>query len=152
MNQAPDFQLPDSNGKKRTLKEFRGKYIVLYFYPKDDTPGCTLEGRDFTARIKEFESLNTVVIGISTDSPESHCNFSEKYKLGIILLSDQTKEVVKKYGVWEKQLLFLKLFYGVSRTTFLINPQGVIIHTWKKVTVNGHVEEVLEKIKELRKK
>lgn len=148
---AIDFCLPDENGKKVCLKDFKGKWIVLYFYPKDNTSGCTLEARDFSKHIEEFEKMNAVVIGISPDSIESHKKFKEKHDLKVILLSDESKEVLKNYGVWKLKKMYGRNYYGVERSTFILSPDGEIIYEWRKVRVKGHVEDVLEKLKEVIK-
>ena len=145
---AHDFCLPDENGKKRCLEDFRGKWIVLYFYPKDNTTGCTKEAKDFSQYIEEFEKLNAVVIGISPDSIESHKKFKEKHGLKVILLSDESKETLQKYGVWQLKKMYGRSYYGVVRSTFLIDPDGNIVYEWKRVKVKGHVEDVLKKLKE----
>ena len=145
---APDFCLPDENGKEICLHDFKEKWIVLYFYPKDNTTGCTKEAKDFTEYIEEFEKLNAVVIGISPDSMQSHKKFREKHGLKVLLLSDENKEVLKKYGVWQLKKMYGREYYGVVRSTFLINGEGNIVHEWRRVKVKGHVEEVLKKLKE----
>ena len=145
---AHDFCLPDENGKKRCLKDFRGKWVVLYFYPKDNTTGCTKEAKDFSQYIEEFEKLNAVVIGISPDSIESHKKFKEKHGLKVILLSDESKETLQKYGVWQLKKMYGRSYYGVMRSTFLIDPDGNIVYEWRRVKVKGHVEDVLKKLKE----
>ncbi|KAA0006504.1 MAG: peroxiredoxin, partial [Thermoplasmata archaeon] len=134
--------------KKRCLKDFRGKWVVLYFYPKDNTTGCTKEAKDFSQYIEEFEKLNAVVIGISPDSIESHKKFKEKHGLKVILLSDESKETLQKYGVWQLKKMYGRSYYGVVRSTFLIDPDGNIVYEWKRVKVKGHVEDVLKKLKE----
>ncbi len=144
---ASSFCLKDASGEKVCLKDFLGKKVVLYFYPKDNTPGCTLEAIDFTANKKEFEKLNSVVLGISRDSCESHRKFSEKHSLSIILLSDPDLKVQKKYGVWGKKKFMGREFMGTIRTTFLINEKGKITKVWEKVKVKGHVQEVLEELR-----
>jgi len=146
-----DFCLPNQNGKNVCLKDFRGKWVVVYFYPKDDTPGCTIEAIDFTRNIKDFEKLNAKVLGISADSGKSHCSFIEKHDLKIELLSDAEKKVIKQFGVWGKKKLYGKEYEGIIRSTFLINPEGKLAHEWKNMKVENHVEQVLNKIKELRK-
>ena len=145
-----DFCLPDENGKKICLKDFEGKWIILYFYPKDSTSGCTKEAIDFSEHIDDFKKMNAVVIGISPDSQQSHKKFIEKYNLKIILLSDEEHKVLQKYGVWQLKKMYGREYYGVVRSTFLINPDGKIVHEWRKVKVKGHVEEVLQKLKEVR--
>jgi len=146
--EAPNFCLPDENGNNVCLKDFRGKWVVLYFYPKDNTPGCTKEALDFSERLGEFEKLNAVVIGISPDSTTSHKRFKEKKGIKVKLLSDTEKEVIKKYGVWQLKKMYGREYYGVVRTTFLIDPEGKVAHIWKKVKVKGHADKVLEKVKE----
>ena len=144
------FCLQNQNGKNVCLKDFLGKWVVVYFYPKDNTTGCTIEAIDFSGKIKEFEKLNAKILGISADSKESHCNFIEKQNLKIELLSDTEKKVIKQFGAWGKKKLYGKEYEGIIRSTFLINPDGKIAKEWKSVRVEGHVEEVLEKIKELK--
>lgn len=139
---APEFCLKDQSGKDFCLKDARGNWLVLYFYPKDNTPGCTVEAIDFTGRAGEFERLGAEIVGISTDSVESHVRFIEKRELGIRLLSDADKKTVESYGV--KGLLM------TVRSTFLIDPEGKIREIWEKVKVGGHVEDVLKKLSELK--
>ena len=146
---AEDFCLPSEDGDV-CLKDYRGKYVVLYFYPKDNTSGCTREAMDFTNLKEEFERLSAVIIGISKDSLQSHKRFREKHSLGIILLSDTEKKVVQKYGVWKKKKLYGREYYGVERTTFLIDPDGRVVKIWPKVKVKDHVEEVLEFLKKIK--
>lgn len=145
---APNFTLKDSEGKKVSLKDFAGKKVVLYFYPKDMTSGCTKEACDFRDNFPNFEKIKAVVIGISPDSVESHKKFKEKYNLPFILLSDENKEIVQKYGVWKEKSLYGKKYMGVERTTFIIDEEGKIIKKFPKVKVNGHVEEVLKLLSE----
>lgn len=145
---APTFSLPDQDGKKVSLTNLKGKWVVLYFYPKDDTPGCTMEAIDFTKELKEFEKLHAVVLGISPDSPASHCEFLEKHTLGVQLLSDESKKTLEEYGVWKKKNMYGRKYMGVERTTFLIDPNGKIAHIWNKVNVPGHIEEVKKTLKE----
>ncbi|MFX0204937.1 MAG: thioredoxin-dependent thiol peroxidase [Candidatus Hodarchaeota archaeon] len=144
-----DFCLPDQNNYEICLKNFQGKWVVLYFYPKDNTPGCTLEARDFSAHVKEFEELNAVILGISPDSTNSHEKFCNKHNLAITLLSDPTHEIIEKYGVWKLKQFRGKKYMGVVRSTFLIDPNGIIAFIWPKVSVKGHAEEVKEKITSL---
>jgi thioredoxin-dependent peroxiredoxin len=140
--EAPAFCLPDSDGKKTCLSEFRGKWVVLYFYPKDNTPGCTLEAMQFSQAMEEFAKLRAQVIGISQDSPESHLKFIERHDLTVLLLSDTSHEVLKLYDAWQPKTMFGKEFLGTTRTTFLIDPRGVIVKVWRKVSVKGHAEVV----------
>lgn len=148
-DKAPAFQLDNQDGEKVGLVDLKGRYVVLYFYPKDNTPGCTIEAIDFTARVKDFDALNAEVLGVSPDTPRSHCNFIDKQHLQIALLSDPEHEVLEKYGVWQKKKNYGKEYEGVVRSTFLIDPEGVIAHIWSPVKVEGHAEAVLEKIKSL---
>ncbi len=141
-DKAPDFCLPDKDNKEICLKEFQGKFIIVYFYPKDNTPGCTTEAIGFTGILPELQKLNTEVIGISPDSPESHAKFIEKKKLTVTLLSDDKKEVLKKWGAWGLKKFRGKTYMGVIRSTYLVNPEGKIAHTWPKVSVKGHPEDV----------
>ena len=148
MNLALDFCLPDHSGKEHCLKDYAGKWVVLYFYPKDNTSGCTREAKEFTEMKEEFEKLGAVIIGVSKDSPKSHAKFIEKHNLGILLLSDENHEVIEKYGAWGKKKNYGREYYGTVRSTFLIDPSGKIIKEWKKVRVAGHVEKVLNTLKE----
>jgi len=149
-DKAPDFLLKDQNNKLTSLKNFKNKWLVLYFYPKDNTPGCTIEAIDFTKHLPIFQDLNAEVVGVSPDSPESHCGFIEKQKLEITLLSDHEHKMLKDYNVWKEKRFLLKKFMGVERTTYLIDLKGIIQHIWNKVQAKGHVEEVKEKLKELQ--
>ncbi len=146
---APDFCLPDYRGEEHCLRDYRGKWVVLYFYPKDNTSGCTREAKDFTEKKEEFEKLGAVIVGISKDSPKSHARFREKHNLNILLLSDENHEVIEKYGAWGKKKNYGREYFGTVRSTFLISPEGKIVHVWRKVRVNGHVDEVLKKLKEV---
>jgi peroxiredoxin Q/BCP len=148
---APLFTLPDKEGEKFSLAGHKGSWVVLYFYPKDDTPGCTTEARDFSVAMEEFTNKGAVILGISPDSPKSHEKFTDKYDIKITLLSDETKEVMEKYGVWRKKKMYGKEYWGVYRSTFLINPEGKITHIWYKVKVDGHVDEVKRKLTEFIK-
>ncbi len=142
--QAPKFSLPDKDGNIISLNGFKDKWVVLYFYPKDNTPGCTIEAIDFTSSLKEFKKLNTVILGVSPDSPKSHLNFCNKHNLEVNLLSDQDHKTMENYGVWQLKNLFGIKHHGVVRSTFLIDPQGKISHIWRKVKVKGHIKEVKE--------
>ena len=139
---APDFCLPDKDNKEVCLKDFKNKYIIVYFYPKDNTPGCTTEAIGFTGILPDLQKLDANVVGISPDSPESHSKFAEKKNLKVSLLSDPEKEVLKKYGAWGLKKFRGKTYMGVIRSTFLVDPKGKIAHVWPKVSVKGHAEEV----------
>ena len=148
---TPSFCLPNQNGKEICLSDFKDKWVVVYFYPKDDTPGCTIEAIDFTKKLKEFEKLNAKILGVSADSEESHCKFMEKHKLKIDLLSDVDKKVINQFGAWGKKMMYGKEYFGILRSTFLINPGGKLAYEWKKVKAEGHADEVLEKIREMKR-
>ena len=140
---APPFKLPSENGETVSLASLKGGKIVLYFYPKDDTSGCTKEAIAFTGLKKKFEAAGATVIGVSPDSPESHAKFSKKHKLGLTLLSDEAKEMLQAYGVWTEKSMYGRKYMGVERTTFLIDGKGRIARVWNKVKVDGHADEVL---------
>lgn len=144
---APDFTLPRDGGSDVTLSAYRGQKVVLYFYPKDNTPGCTTEALDFTARKDAFEAAGTVVFGISKDSVKKHENFCQKHSLGIPLLSDADGTVCEDYGVWQEKQMYGKTHMGIVRATFLIDEDGTIARVWPKVKVDGHADEVLEAVK-----
>ncbi len=148
---APNFTLPSDEGTNITLSELKGKNVVLYFYPKDDTPGCTIEAQDFSKNIKAFEKSDTIVLGISKDSVKSHCKFIEKYNLAFHLLADESTETCQKYEVFKEKSMMGKKYMGIERSTFLINKIGKIVKIWREVKVNGHVDEVLEALKEIEK-
>ena len=143
-DRAPDFSLPSHEGTMFHLGEQRGKKVILYFYPKDNTPGCTREACSFQDHLAVVRKKNAVVVGVSTDSLRSHTSFAEKYGLSFPLLSDEKKEVVKRYGVWKKKSLYGKTYYGIERTTFIIDENGTIANIFSKVKVDGHLNEVLE--------
>ncbi len=145
---APSFSVFDSNGVKVSLSDFKGRKVVLYFYPKDNTSGCTKEACDFRDFFPDFKKLKAAVIGISPDSVESHKKFVQKLNLPFILLSDEKKEVVQKYGVWKEKSMYGKKYMGVERTTFVINEEGKIVKIFPKVKVDGHVEEVIRALKD----
>jgi peroxiredoxin Q/BCP len=147
---APPFCLLDQNGENVCLESFRGKWVVLYFYPKDNSKSCTLEALSFTDNIKSFKELGAVVIGVSPDSVKSHKNFAHKHNLDLILLSDPEHKVLNQYNVWKMKKMYGKEYMGVVRITFLINPEGQIENEWTKVRVKGHVEEVKQKLIELK--
>ena len=150
-SKAPEFSLPDKDNKYINLIDFKGKYVILYFYPKDNTPGCTTEAIGFTGILPSLQTLDAVVIGISPDSPESHAKFIEKKNLKVILLSDVDKKVINKYGKWGKVKFGGKEYMSVIRSTFLIDPEGNIAHIWPKVSVKGHPEDVKRVLKDLSK-
>ncbi len=144
---APAFTLVSEEGKKVSLKDFEGKKVVLYFYPKDNTSGCTSEACDFRDSHPDFKKLKTVVLGVSADSIESHRKFSDKLDLPFKLLSDPEKKVIQKYGVWKEKSMYGKKYMGIERTTFIIDAKGKIQKIFPKVKVKGHVENVLEELK-----
>lgn len=147
---APDFVGTDQQGNRVSLGDLKGKKVILYFYPKDNTPGCTLEAVYFSKALAEFKALGTEILGVSADSVESHCGFAEKHDLAITLLSDVERKSLEAYGVWKKKSLYGKSFLGISRTTFIIDPDGRIAHVWPKVKVPGHADDVKKKLRELR--
>lgn len=146
---APAFKLPSSGGKDVSLSSLKGKKAVLYFYPKDDTSGCTREAIDFTALLDKFAKANTRVFGISPDPVKKHAKFIEKHELGVELLSDETKSMLESYGVWAEKSMYGRKYMGVVRTTVLIDEKGKINRIWNKVKVSGHAEEVLEAAKSI---
>ncbi len=148
-DKAPSFELKDQSGRIRSLEEFMGRWIVLYFYPKDNTPGCTQEACDFSLNIADFEGLKSLVIGISKDSVESHKKFADEFNLKIILLSDPGHEIIEKYGVWREKKFMGKTSLGIVLTSFIFGRDGKIAHAWDNVSVKGHIEEVRMKLKEL---
>ena len=143
-----DFALPASNGETVKLSDYRGKHVVLYFYPKDMTPCCTTQACDFRDYSKEFENLDAVILGISPDPISKHEKFIEKHGLPFLLLSDENHEVAEQFGVWKLKKNFGKEYMGIERSTFIIDRDGVLVKEWRKVKVNGHVEETLNYIKE----
>jgi peroxiredoxin Q/BCP len=145
---APDFTLPASNGETVSLSDFQGKHVVLYFYPKDMTPGCTTEACDFRDQHEKFAELDAVIIGVSPDPVERHAKFIEKHGLPFLLLADEHHEAAELYGVWKLKKNFGKEYMGIERSTFLINKEGVLVKEWRKVKVKGHVEEALQFLKE----
>ena len=147
---VPDFCLPNQDEEEICFRDIKGRWIILYFYPKDNTPGCTTEACDFTEALPDLEALNAIVLGVSPDSPKKHRNFIEKKGLGITLLSDEEKELCKKFGVWQLKKNYGREYMGVVRSTFLIDPDGKIAAKWEKVRVKGHVEEVKSKLSELQ--
>ncbi|MDP5274880.1 thioredoxin-dependent thiol peroxidase [Chengkuizengella axinellae] len=146
---VPDFTLPASNGQDVSLSDFRGKNVVIYFYPKDMTPGCTTESCDFRDFHGDYTKLNTEVIGISPDDLKSHDKFIGKHDLPFLLLSDVEKKVCEMFGVWVLKKMYGREYMGVERSTFLINSDGVLVKEWRKVRVKEHVQKVLEAVREL---
>jgi peroxiredoxin Q/BCP len=140
---APDFSLADEAGQLHSLAEFRGKNVVLYFYPQDDTPGCTKEACDFRDREADFSGKNAVIVGVSPDAADSHQRFREKYGLPFLLLADPAKQAVGLYDVWREKSFGGKTFFGVERSTFLIDERGVLRAEFRHVKVDGHVEQML---------
>jgi peroxiredoxin Q/BCP len=149
--EAPDFELPMENEETFKLSELRGKPVVVYFYPKDDTTGCTAEAKDFSRLAGDFKELGVAVIGISPDSPESHRTFAKKYDIKVRLAADADKAVAMAYAVWVERSMYGRRFMGVERSTFLVDAQGKIAKIWRKVKVSGHADEVLATAKALCK-
>ncbi len=143
-DKAPKFDLPQDGGGNLNLASFKGMKLILYFYPKDDTTGCTLEAIDFTALKGDFANAGAVVVGVSPDSCASHTKFKNKHKLDVALLADEAKEMLQAYGVWAEKSMYGRTYMGVVRTTFLIGADGKIARIWNKVKVAGHAAEVLE--------
>ncbi|UII57829.1 thioredoxin-dependent thiol peroxidase [Cytobacillus spongiae] len=145
---APDFEVEASNGEKVKLSDFRGKNVVLYFYPKDMTPGCTTQACDFRDQHESFKEVNAVILGVSPDPLNRHDKFIEKHGLPFLLLSDEDHQLAEAYDVWKLKKNFGKEYMGIERSTFLIDRDGKLIKEWRKVKVKGHVEEALTYIKE----
>ncbi len=142
-SRCPEFSMPTADGSEISLKSLLGKNFVLYFYPKDDTPGCTTEAIGFSELIPEFEATNTVIVGVSKDTPVKHGRFIDKHNLKVILGSDESGEVCKKFGVWVKKKLYGREYMGIERATYLIDESGIIKNIWRRVKVKGHVDAVL---------
>ena len=145
---APDFTLADDSGQKVKLSDFKGKKVVLYFYPKDDTPGCTKEACNFRDGFAEIKSRGAIVLGVSADSVDSHKKFKSKFELNFPLLADPDKKMIENYGVWKEKSMYGRKYMGIERTTFVIDPQGKISHIFPKVKVVEHYDEVLEALGE----
>lgn len=145
---APDFTLPASNGETVSLHDFAGKNIILYFYPKDMTPGCTTQACDFRDQYESFSDLNVVILGVSGDSASRHTKFIEKHGLPFSLLVDEDHKVCEQYGVWKLKKMYGREYMGIERSTFLIDENGIVIKEWRKVRVKNHIEEVLTYIRE----
>src|SRR5450755_500758 len=150
-DKAPEFTLPDQNGKEVSLKDFRSSYVVLYFYPRADTPGCTVEACEFRDAYKKIEKTGAVILGISPDTPKAQKKFEEKYTLPFTLLADADKKVCNLYGMMQEKNMYGKKVMGVARTTFIIGPDGKVKHIFHKVKPQGHAEEVLEYLKSAMK-
>lgn len=144
---APDFRLKDQTGTVHSLAEYAGMHVLLYFYPKDDTPGCTTEACSFRDRLNELKGKNVQVLGVSVDDEKSHKKFADKYQLNFPLLADTDKQVVANYGVWQEKSMYGKKYMGIVRESFLIGPDGVILKHYEKVKPETHVEEVLNDIR-----
>ena len=151
-SQAPNFKLLSTSKEIYSLKDSLGKYVVIYFYPKDDTPGCTIETNDFNKLLSKFEKLECEIYGISKDNIKSHDKFRDKYRIKFNLLADEEIKILKKYKVWGKKKFMGREFMGINRTTFLIDKKGMIIKIWENVKVKDHAKEVLETLREFSKK
>ncbi len=145
---APAFSLINEQGNTVTLDDYKGKYVVLYFYPKDMTPGCTTEACDFRDAYEDFSSLNAVILGVSMDDANRHTKFIEKHGLPFSLLVDEDHTVAESYNVWVLKKMYGKEYMGIERSTFLINQEGIVVKEWRKVRVKNHIEEVLESIRQ----
>ena len=148
---APEFSLMNEQGNLETLEHYKGKYVVLYFYPKDMTPGCTTEACDFRDAYAEFSDLNAVILGVSADDANKHTKFIEKYGLPFSLLVDEDHAVSESYNVWVLKKMYGKEYMGIERSTFLINPDGIVVREWRKVKVKNHINEVLNSIRQEEK-
>ena len=151
-SKAPSFSLPSTSNNEYSLKDSLGKYIVLYFYPKDDTPGCTIETNDFNKLLAKFKKLNCEILGISKDNLKSHNKFRDKYKIKFDLLADEELKVLKKYKVWGKKKFMGREFMGIIRSTYLIDKKGKILKVWDNVKVKDHAKEVLKTLQNIIKK
>ncbi len=151
-DKAPDFVLPSDDGGDIRLADLRGQIVVLYFYPKDDTSGCTSEAKGFTEAQSDFDAMGAVVVGVSKDSVKSHGKFRQKYGLSVRLGSDVEGEMIERYGVWVEKSMYGRKYMGIERATFLIDSEGVIRQLWRKVSVTGHVQAVLTAARGLKAK
>ena len=147
---APNFSIPDQNGKTIELEHLLDKWTVVYFYPRDDTPGCTVEAKEFSDLSDKFNEHGAAIYGISPDTEAKHCKFIEKHDLSVELLADTEKTMLSDYGVWQEKSMYGKTYMGVVRTTYLINPAGEIAEAWTKVKAKGHAEAVLKRLVELK--
>lgn len=145
-DEAPEFQLKDDTGKEVALSDFKGKTVVLYFYPKDDTPGCTKEACDFRDRYQQFRKKGAAILGVSRDDVDSHARFKKKFDLPFPLLSDESGAVTKAYGVWVEKSMYGKTYWGIERSTFVIGGDGILREIIRKVKVDGHINELLAKV------
>jgi len=149
-SQAPEFCLPNQDDVEICLRDLRGKWVVLYFYPKDNTPGCTTEACEFTEAEPEFSDMDAVILGVSADSTQKHRNFIEKKSLGITLLSDESTQMMQEYGVWQLKKNYGREYMGIVRSTYIIDPEGKVAEVWEKVRVKEHVANVKARLKELQ--
>ncbi len=149
-SKAPDFCLPNQDDVEICLRDLQGKWIVLYFYPKDNTPGCTTEACEFTEAEPEFSDMDAVILGVSADSTRKHRNFIEKKDLGITLLSDESTQMMQEYGVWQLKKNYGREYMGIVRSTYIIDPEGKVAYVWEKVRVKDHVAQVKARLKELQ--
>lgn len=147
---VPQFSLPDQNGKIHNINDYKDQWVILYFYPKDLTPGCTTEACNFQEALPDFNAIDAVIFGISKDSPEQHKKFVSKYNLQFSLLSDEHSDVCEKFGVWQKKSNYGKEYMGIVRSTFLVNPEGKIARVYPKVNVKEHHQEILNDLKTLK--
>ena len=149
-DKAPSFKLPNQNRNIVKLSDFSGKWLVVYFYPRDDTPGCTIEAKEFTDSKKDFEENGATIMGVSPDNETKHCKFIDKHGLKINLLADCEKSMLSDYGVWQEKSMYGKTYMGVVRTTYLIDPDGNIAGAWTKVKAKGHADAVLKRLIDIR--
>jgi len=147
---APNFELPNQDEKIKNIENYNGKWLVTYFYPRDDTPGCTVEAQEFTEELDNFTNENAVIVGVSPDNAAKHCKFINKHELGVELLADTEKTMLSDYGVWQEKKMYGKTYMGVVRTTYLIDPNGLVAEVWTKVKARGHAKSVLERLKEIK--
>lgn len=149
-NSVPQFSLPDQDGKIHDIKDYKGQWVIIYFYPKDLTPGCTTEACNFQEVLPDFNSIDAVIFGISKDSVKQHKKFANKYNLQFSLLSDENSNICEQFGVWQKKSMYGKEYMGIVRSTFIINPEGKIVKVYPKVKVKEHHTEILNDLKELK--
>ena len=151
-DKAPEFSLSNQNGKQVSLVTFKGQYVILYFYPKDDTPGCTKESCEFRDRLDSFREKNAVILGISADSVASHRRFADKFALSFHLLADEDKAVIEKYGAWVEKSMYGKKYMGIQRVTYIIDPKGKIVAVFPKINPIEHAQEVLDTLFDLQRR